>query len=62
MKENLNNIAEQYLKKIRDYEEFNKQLIDDTLDWENIEEVSKEVAEKFYNEYMNVINESKFIE
>lgn len=54
MKENLNNIAEQYLKKIRDYEEFNKQLINDTLDWENIEEVSKEVAEQFYNEHMSI--------
>lgn len=141
MKENLNNISEQFLKKIRDYEGFDKQLINDTLsklekikelylsqyngkylrintnisttiykvdgiqnaeghyeggyyingtsitrrfyigtgrrqyeivhddklhisakDWENVVEVSKEVAEKFYNEYMKVINESNFIE
>lgn len=32
------------------------------IDWENIEEVSKEDAEQLYNEYMNVINESNFIE
>lgn len=141
MKENLNNITEQFLKKIRDYEGFDKQLINDTLskleeikesylsqyngkylqistnigttiykvdgirnaeghyqggyyingtsisrkfyggtggrqyeiihgdklhisakEWEDAVGVSKEVAEKFYNEYMNVINESNFIE
>lgn len=141
MKENLNNITEQFLKKIRDYEGFDKQLINDTLsnlekikesylsqyngkylrintniattiykvdgiqnaeghyeegyyingtsitrkfyggnggrdyeivhgdklhisakDWDSVKEVSKEIAEEFYNEYMKVINESKFIE
>lgn len=139
--ESINNISEQFLKKIRDYEGFDKHLIDDTLskikqikesylsqyngkyfristnaqttiykvngisnasehylggyyingtsisrkfyggiggkqyeiicgdklhisakDWESVMEVSKEIAEKFYNEYMNVVNESNFIQ